>query len=195
MKIKSFETFNEKSEQWIKDAIKKPGALKKSMGKEEETLTKKEIDAEIEKLKAKDKDKEKEGIQLGKKDAKTLRRLRLAKTLMGLKKESHQEIENYMFFGNLKTIKRLVDELLEMDEQEIDAILKEHDWASDHVSVATENIEQVFDFLLGYEEHEEHEVEEHEEEHGEKEHGHEVEEHEEEKADELEIKNFDSFMK
>lgn len=151
MKIESFESFNEKKKQkqWIKDAIKKPGALKAELGKdEEEKLTKKEINAEIAKLDAKDKDKEKPGSQLSKKDATKKRRLVLAKTLMSLKE--HQETENYMFFGNLKTIKRLVDELLEMDEAELDAILTEHDWASDHVSVATENLEQVFDFLAGH---------------------------------------------
>jgi len=55
--------------------------------------------------------------------------------------------DNYMFFGNLETMKRLVDTLLEMDKSQIDNILNEHDWASDHISVATENLEQVFDFL------------------------------------------------
>ena len=70
-----------------------------------------------------------------------------------------------MVFGNLETMKRLVDELLAMDREDIDAILMEHDWASDHISVATENLEQVFDFLAGHEnpEHEmEHEMGEHE---------------------------------
>ena len=59
------------------------------------------------------------------------------------------ETKNYMFFGNLQTIKRLVDEMLEMNETELDSILTEHDWASDHISVATENIEHVFNFLAG----------------------------------------------
>jgi hypothetical protein len=57
--------------------------------------------------------------------------------------------DNYMFFGNLGTMKRLLDMLSEMDESQIDNILNEHDWASDHISVATENLEQVFDFLAG----------------------------------------------
>jgi len=55
--------------------------------------------------------------------------------------------KNYMFFNNLNTIKRLVDGMLEMDESTIDSILTEHDWASDHISVANENIEHVFNFL------------------------------------------------
>ena len=158
MSIKSFNSFNEaKGEKWIQDAIKNPGALKKSMGKKEgEKISKSEINAELSKLKAKDKDPKKPGAQLGKKDATKKRRLELAKTLSSLKE--HNETSNYMFFGNLATMKRLIDELLTMDESQIDAILNEHDWASDHISVATENLEQVFDFLAGHnspeEEHE-----------------------------------------
>ena len=150
MSIKSFNSFNEaKGEKWIQDAIKNPGALKKSMGKiEGEKISKSEINAELAKLKAKDKDPKKPGAQLDKKDATKKRQLELAKTLKSLKE--HQDTSNYMFFGNLETIKRLVDELLEMDHSEIDSILTEHDWASDHISVATENLEQVFDFLAGH---------------------------------------------
>lgn len=150
MSIKSFNSFNEaKGEKWIQDAIKNPGALKKSMGKKEgEKISKTEINAELSKLKAKDKDPKKPGAQLGKKDATKKRRLELAKTLSSLKE--HNETSNYMFFGNLETMKRLIDELLTMDESQIDAILNEHDWASDHISVATENLEQVFDFLAGH---------------------------------------------
>ena len=65
------------------------------------------------------------------------------------KVNEHGETKNYMFFGNLQTIKRLVDEMLEMNETALDSILTEHDWASDHISVATENIEHVFNFLAG----------------------------------------------
>jgi hypothetical protein len=63
----------------------------------------------------------------------------------------HGETEhtNYMFFENLKTIKRLVDKLLEMDEVEIDEIIDSgHDWAADHIAVAKVDVEQVFDFLM-----------------------------------------------
>ena len=152
-----FGLHNRQGEKWIQDAIKNPGALKKSLGKKEgEKISKSEINAELSKLKAKDKDPKKPGAQLGKKDATKKRRLELAKTLNSLKE--HNETSNYMFFGNLATMKRLIDELLTMDESQIDAILNEHDWASDHISVATENLEQVFDFLAGHnspeEEHE-----------------------------------------
>lgn len=64
----------------------------------------------------------------------------------------HRETQNYMFFSNLETIKRLVDEMLEMDEQALDHMLSEHDWASDHVSVAAENIEHVFNFVVNHDE-------------------------------------------
>ena len=80
-KLQSFESFNEKKkDKWIQDAIKNPGALKKSLGKEEgEKLTKAEIEKEIKELKAKDKDPKKPGTQLDKKDATKKRRLELAK--------------------------------------------------------------------------------------------------------------------
>ena len=149
-KIESFESFNEKKkDKWIKDAITSPGSLKKSLGKgKEEKITKKEIEDELSKLKKKDKDKEKPGVQLNKKDATKKRRLELAKTLRSLKE--HQEQDNYMFFSNLKTIKRLVDELLQMDESKIDTMLDEHDWASDHISGAKDDVEEVFDFIAGH---------------------------------------------
>ena len=148
--IKDFNSFNEKKN-WIKDVIKNPGSLKKSLGKkDDEKISKKEIDSELSKLKAKDKDKNKPGTQLDKKDATKKRRLELAKTLSKLKaiKENHEE-ENYMFFSNLETIKRLVDKLLEMDKTEIDEMLKEHDWASDHVTSSKDDIEEVFNFIAG----------------------------------------------
>ena len=62
----------------------------------------------------------------------------------------HQETENYMFFGNLETMKNMIDDLLQMDESNIDAILSEHDWASDHISVANENLEHVYNFLKNH---------------------------------------------
>jgi hypothetical protein len=153
------EEFNEKKK-WIKDAIKHPGALKKSLGKKEgDKISKSEINAELSKIKTKDKDKKKPGNQLDKKDATKKRRLELAKTLCKLKavKEGHEE-ENYMFFSNLETIKRLVDELLQMDRTEIDTMLKEHDWASDHITSSKDDIEEVFDFIAGHENPDEHNI-------------------------------------
>ena len=60
----------------------------------------------------------------------------------------YRETENYMFFGNLETMKNMIDKLLQMDESKIDAILSKHDWASDHISVAAENLEHVYNFLI-----------------------------------------------
>ena len=60
-----------------------------------------------------------------------------------------QEEVNYMFFSNLKQIKRQCEMMLEMDPNEIDNIIQHgHDWADDHISVAKENMDQVFDFMM-----------------------------------------------
>ena len=64
--------------------------------------------------------------------------------------KEHQETENYMFFGNLETMKNMIDDLLQMDKSKIDSILSEHDWASDHISVASENLEHVYNFLKNH---------------------------------------------
>lgn len=144
-------TQEKKGEKWIKDAIKKPGSLRKSLGKkEEEKISKKEIDSELEALKGKDKEPKKKGVQgLSKNDLAKYRKLNLAKTLKGLKE--HQETNNYMFFGNLKTIKRLVDKMLEMDEAEVDDMLTNgHNWAVDHIATSKDDIEEVFNFLAGH---------------------------------------------
>ena len=61
---------------------------------------------------------------------------------------SEQELENYMFFSNLKQMKRQLDMMMEMDPSKIDRIIQNgHDWADDHISEAKTNIDQVFDFL------------------------------------------------
>ena len=58
-----------------------------------------------------------------------------------------KEIENYMFFSNLENMKKNIDSLLKMDMSKIDDLLSKHDWASDHISVANENLDHVFNFL------------------------------------------------
>jgi hypothetical protein len=59
------------------------------------------------------------------------------------------EVENYMFFSNLKQMKRQIEILMEMDPMVIDSILQNgHDWADDHMTAAKEDIDQVFDFLM-----------------------------------------------
>ena len=60
-----------------------------------------------------------------------------------------QATENYMFFGNLKQIKRQCELLLELQPDEVNELLNNgHDWADDHISVAKENMDQVFDFMM-----------------------------------------------
>jgi hypothetical protein len=57
--------------------------------------------------------------------------------------------ENYMFFSNLEQLQRQSKILLELDPMVIEDILKNgHDWADDHITVAKENLSQVFDFLM-----------------------------------------------
>ena len=160
--LRTFESFDniseEKGEKWIQDAIKRPGALRKKMGKKgEEKISKGEIEEELSKLKKKDKDPKKSGVQgLSKRDLTKLRQLNLAKTLKGLKEnvefpdahEEHSDVDNYMFFANLENIITMAQEILAMDKHQIDEMLtKEHDWATDHVSAAKEGIEHVHDWL------------------------------------------------
>lgn len=60
-----------------------------------------------------------------------------------------QESPNYMFFSNLEQVIRQAKLLLEINPKVIDDILMNgHDWASDHVTVAKENLDQVFDFMM-----------------------------------------------
>ena len=61
---------------------------------------------------------------------------------------SEQDETNYMFFSNLKQMKRQLEMIMEMDPSTVDQILQNgHDWADDHISEAKTNIDQVFDFL------------------------------------------------
>jgi hypothetical protein len=88
-KVKGFENFvNEeyKADKWIKDAIKRPGALRRKLAKNKgERISKKEIDSELAALKRKDKDKGKPGLQLGASDRRKHKQLVLANTLKGFK--------------------------------------------------------------------------------------------------------------
>lgn len=64
--------------------------------------------------------------------------------------DDDEELSNYMFFSNLKRIKDLANMILEMDQEKIDDMLNDgHDWATDHIAVAKENISHVFEFLKG----------------------------------------------
>jgi hypothetical protein len=62
--------------------------------------------------------------------------------------DAQHETVNYMFFGNLETIKRLCETLLEMDPIEVDKILQSgHSWAVDHIATSKDDIEEVFNFI------------------------------------------------
>lgn len=103
-KIKSFESFNEeKKEKWIQDAIKKPGSLRKSLGKKKgEKISKSEINSELSKLKGKDRDKSKPGLQLSKKDKTKQKRLTLARTLKSMHENFEEQLDVDPIKGKLK---------------------------------------------------------------------------------------------
>ena len=72
---------------------------------------------------------------------------RLVKKIV--KEADHGNIQNYMFFSNLEQIKRQAELLLELDPMQIEQIIQNgHDWADDHITVAKENLDQVFDFMM-----------------------------------------------
>ena len=148
--IKRFEQFITESheEEWIDPAIEHPGALRKHFHKKkDEKITKTEINDEIAELMKKDMDKKKPGAQLGKRDATLYKRLNLAKNLMGMNEE-HEESENYMFFANVTNIKRMCEEILEMDPSTVDTMLSEgHGWAVDHIATSKDDVEEVYGFL------------------------------------------------
>lgn len=61
----------------------------------------------------------------------------------------NENSEKYMFFQNLETIKKEVEEMLRLDPQMVDAILANgHDWAADHISTSKDDIEEVHNFLM-----------------------------------------------
>lgn len=58
--------------------------------------------------------------------------------------------ENYMFFSNLKQMRRQLDIMInEFDHNMVNDVLNNgHDWADDHITEAKVNIDQVFDFFM-----------------------------------------------
>ena len=65
-----------------------------------------------------------------------------------------KEMQNYMFFQNLKTIQHAVEELLNMDPAQIDAMLSNgHAWAVDHITTSTDDVEEVYHFLTSNSKH------------------------------------------
>ena len=71
---------------------------------------------------------------------------RLTKKIV--READYGKIKNYMFFSNLEQMVNQAQQLLELDPMEIEDILTNgHDWADDHIAVAKENLDQVFDFM------------------------------------------------
>lgn len=67
---------------WIKDAIKRPGSLRRKLKKKKnERIPISELDSELQALRGKDLDPDKPGAQLSKRDARKYKQLNLAKTL------------------------------------------------------------------------------------------------------------------
>lgn len=64
--------------------------------------------------------------------------------------ENHEghELDNYMFFQNLHTLKNAIDELLDLDQHEVDQILTNgHGWALDHIATSVDDVEEVYHFM------------------------------------------------
>jgi hypothetical protein len=58
------------------------------------------------------------------------------------------ESNNYMFWQNVKNLHHGAKQLLELDFNTVDRILSDgHGWALDHVTTATDNVEQVYHFI------------------------------------------------
>jgi hypothetical protein len=73
--------------------------------------------------------------------------MKINKITEGLE-DSKEKNENYMFFSNLEHICRMAGEILDMDNEEVDQLLKDHDWANDHISKSMESVQHVYNFLL-----------------------------------------------
>jgi hypothetical protein len=59
-----------------------------------------------------------------------------------------REMENYMFFQNLMTIKREIEHIMSLDQSKVDEILHNgHGWALDHVATSADDILEVSNFL------------------------------------------------
>jgi hypothetical protein len=90
-----------------------------------------------------------------------------------LPEASNENIGYYMFFRNLMSMKHYIDEILQMDPAKVESMLKDgHDWASDHITSAKDDVAEVAEWIrteaemLGdshddeYEEHDDEEDEE-----------------------------------
>jgi hypothetical protein len=71
--------------------------------------------------------------------------------------EGHQ---HYMFFQNLISIKHYIEEILNLNPDEVDALLQNgHDWACDHIATSKDDIQEVGEWLRNGMENSHHEEE------------------------------------
>lgn len=60
----------------------------------------------------------------------------------------HGHEKNYMFFKNLYAMKKCIDEIMAMDKDLVDDLIENgHDWASDHITSAKDDVQEVFDWI------------------------------------------------
>lgn len=63
--------------------------------------------------------------------------------------DCNKDQNNYMFFENLKTIKKMVDAMLQLDAKQVDEMLSDgHGWAVDHIATSKDDVEEVGGFLM-----------------------------------------------
>jgi hypothetical protein len=87
------------------------------------------------------------------------------------------EEKNYMFFKNLYTMKRCIEDMMAMDKEQVDELIERgHDWASDHISSAKDDLQEVSDWLR-------YEIDNHEGDHG--------DDDEDEEGDDIEVDNIE----
>ena len=69
---------------------------------------------------------------------------------MGPKLDEDSKGENYMFFSNLKQMRRQIDIMInDFNPYWVDSTLADgHDWADDKISESKTNIDSVFDFFM-----------------------------------------------
>lgn len=62
-----------------------------------------------------------------------------------------EELQNEMFFQNLKKIQNLIYKLNLLDKDIIDRVISDgNDWVADHLTSSKDDLEEVYDFLSSY---------------------------------------------
>ena len=73
---------------------------------------------------------------------------------------NHEGHQHYMFFQNLISIKHHIEEILNLNPDEVDALLQNgHDWACDHIATSKDDIQEVGEWLRNGMENSHHEEE------------------------------------